>query len=187
LAEQARQYLPDSTYPAKMYDFVKAAYDSGIPWEETRDRVYQRYQVEQMDGYELTSRDLYCNGCYAAGINFAASLVSLFYGEGDLNETIKIGALTGWDSDNPTATWGGLLGFMLGKDGVENAFGRKFSEQYNIHRTRQNFPNDGIDTFDHMADTGIAIIDMVVSNMMGGTAENDSDSWKLPADAVIPK
>ena len=22
----------------------------------------------------------------------------------------------GWDSDNPTATWGGLIGFMIGKD-----------------------------------------------------------------------
>lgn len=31
-------------------------------------------------------------------------MISLFYGEGDIKETIKIGALAGWDSDNPTAT-----------------------------------------------------------------------------------
>ena len=56
------------------------------------------------------------------GSIIAASLVSLFYGEGDLKETIKIGVLSGWDSDNPTATWGGLLGFMYGKEGVEKTF-----------------------------------------------------------------
>ncbi|NCP83344.1 MAG: ADP-ribosylglycohydrolase family protein [Bacteroidetes bacterium] len=58
---------------------------------------------------------------------FVTSLVSLFKGEGNLKQTIKIGALTGWNSCNPTATWGGLLGFMLGKDGIEKVFGRTFS------------------------------------------------------------
>ena len=39
---------------------------------------------------------------------------------------------------------------MIGKDGVENAFDRTFSEKYNIHRTRQNFPN-AVDNFTDMA------------------------------------
>ena len=30
---------------------------------------------------------------------------------GTLKETIKIATLSGWDSDNPASTWGGLLGF----------------------------------------------------------------------------
>ena len=84
-----------------MFDFVLARYLTGEPWESARDAVYQRYQVEQADGYDMSSRDLYCNGCFAAGINFAASLVSLFYGEGDFRETTKIAVLCGWDSDNP--------------------------------------------------------------------------------------
>ena len=180
LAEKARNHLPDSTYPAKMYDFVKMQYDAGIPWEEARDEVYERYQVEQKDGYDITSKNLYCNGCYAGGINFAASLISWFYGEGNIKETIKIGTLAGWDSDNPTATWGGLLGFMIGKDGVEEAFGRKFSGQYNIHRTRQNFPDNGLDTFDHMADAGLEIIDRVVEDEMNGRVDTDDDVWLIP-------
>ncbi|MDP5140220.1 MAG: ADP-ribosylglycohydrolase family protein, partial [Spirosomaceae bacterium] len=162
MAAEARKYLPNDSYSAKMYDFVKSRYDANIPWEQTRDEVYQRYQMEQQDGYDITSKDIYCNGCFAAGINFASSLVSLFYGEGDIKETIKIGVLAGWDSDNPTATWGGLLGFMLGKEGVEKAFGRKFSNKFNIHRTRQNFPNNGIDTFEKMAQKGVFINDRVV-------------------------
>ncbi len=163
-----------------MYDFVLEKYKSGIPWEQTRDSIYVRYQVNEMDGYDLTSKNLYCNACFAAGINFASSLVSLFYGEGDIVETIKIGALAGWDSDNPTATWGGMLGFMLGKEGVEKAFGRKFSDQFNIHRTRINFPNGGIDTFENMAKTGLQITERVVLEEMGGKLDESKNSWIIP-------
>lgn len=180
MAAEARQILPDSAYPAKMYDFVVAKYQSGIPWEQARDSIYIKYQVEQQDGYDITSRDLYCNGCFAAGINFAASLVSLFYGEGDLKETIKIGSLAGWDADNPTATWGGMLGFMLGKERIEKEFDRTLSDQFHIHRTRQNFPNEGIDDFGSMADKGIAVIDRVVSEEMGGQVDTFENVWIIP-------
>ncbi|WP_406603290.1 ADP-ribosylglycohydrolase family protein [Neolewinella marina] len=180
VATAARTILPDTSYAARMYDFVREQYTSGVPWEAARDSIYERYQVRQEDGYEITSQNLYCNGCFAAGINFAASLVSLFYGEGDLKETIKIGTLAGWDSDNPTATWGGLLGFMLGRNGVEEAFGRRFSDRFNIHRTRQNFEGDGIDTFDRMAAEGVRIIDRVVVEEMGGGVDCEEGRWYIP-------
>ncbi len=180
MANEARKTLPDSTYPALMFDYIKNLYDSGIPWEQARDAIYHKYQVNQEDGYDITSKNLYCNGCFAAGINYAASLVSLFYGEGDLKETIKIGTLTGWDSDNPTATWGGLIGFMLGKDGIEKTFDRTFSNRFNIHRTRQNFPNEGIDTFENMAKTGLTVIDRVVKEELNGTVDLDKQLWIIP-------
>ena len=180
VADEAKTVLPEDSYSSKMYDYVLAKYESGIPWEQARDSVYYRYQVNQMDGYDLTSQNLPCNGCFAAGINFAASLVSLFYGEGDLLETIKIGTLAGWDSDNPTATWGGMLGFMLGKEGVENAFGRKFSNRYNIHRTRINFPNNGIDSFENMAKIGLGITERVILNEMNGKVDSVKNEWIIP-------
>ncbi len=180
MAQEAKKVLPQTSYASKMFDYTYQLYNSGIPWEQTRDSLYVRYQVNQMDGYDLTSRELYCNGCFAAGINFAASLVSLFYGEGDIVETIKIGTLAGWDSDNPTATWGGMLGFMIGKEGVEKAFERKFSNRFNIHRTRQNFPNNGIDTFDNMAKTGLSIIDRVITEEIGGSIDLEKNVWNIP-------
>jgi hypothetical protein len=184
MADKARKRLPDGSYPAAMYDFVKEKYNSGISWEQTRDSVYVRYQVRQEDGYDITSRNLQCNGCFAAGINFAASLVSLFYGEGDIKETIRIGALAGWDSDNPTATWGGLLGFMIGREGVEEAFNRKFASEYNIHRTRQNFPDKGIDTFGNMAEKGLYVIDRVVLEEMGGGIDLENKIWYIPDKGI---
>jgi len=178
LAARARKHLRNDRYPAKMYDFVHRRHAAGIPWEQCRDEVYQRYQVDQEDGYDITSRNIYCNGCFAAGINFAASLVSLFYGEGDLKETLKIGTLCGWDSDNPTATWGGLIGFGMGRRAVEETFGRKLSDKFWIHRTRQNFPSDGMDDFPGMARRGLEIIDRVVVEEMNGSVTGGV--WRIP-------
>jgi hypothetical protein len=180
MAAQSRKVLPHDSYAAKMYDFVESRYLANIPWEQTRDEVYQRYQVSQADGYDMTSQNRYCNGCFAAGINFASSMISLFYGEGDVVETIKIAALAGWDSDNPAATWGGLLGFMIGKDGVEKAFNRKFSDKFNIHRTRVGFPNNGIDNFHNMATKGIYIIDRVIQDQLGGGVDLEKNVWYIP-------
>ncbi len=182
MADQARRGLPNESYSARMYDFVKSRYLAGLPWEQVRDEIYKRYQVDQADGYDMTSKAKYCNGCFAAGINFAASIVSLLYGEGDIKETIKIGALAGWDSDNPTATWGGLLGFMIGKEGVEKAFNRKFADKFNIHRTRQGFAGNGIDTFDNMSEAGISIVDRVVQEEMGGRVDLKKDMWYIPVE-----
>ena len=180
MADQSRTVLPKNSYSSKMYDYVKTKYESKIKWEQTRDSIYYRYQLNEMDGYDITSRNLNCNGCFAAGINFASSLISLFYGEGDLKETIKIGALSGWDSDNPTSTWGGLLGFMIGKEEIEKVFDRSFSNKYNIHRTRKNFPNNGIDTFDNMALQGIFIIDKIVQSEMKGGVSKVDNMWYIP-------
>lgn len=180
LALEARKFLQPKRYPARMFDFVWAMYQQDFTWEETRDSIYQRYQVQQQDGYNITEQNLHCNGCFAAGINYAASLVSLFYGEGDLKETLKIGTLAGWDSDNPTATWGGLLGFIYGIDYVESIFGGSLSHQFNIHRTRKGFPNNGLDNFDNMAQMGLDVIDMVVTQDMKGQIDTTQNLWVIP-------
>ena len=180
MAKESRKYLNDNDYPAKMFDFTEKLYNTGIKWEKARDSIYQRYQVDQKDGYNITSKNLYCNGCFAAGINFASSLVSLFYGEGEIKETIKIGTLSGWDSDNPTSTWGGLIGFLLGKEMIEKEFDRKFSSKFNIHRTRQNFPNNGIDSFYNMASEGIRVIDRVIEKEMNGKINLVNNTWLIP-------
>lgn len=180
LANESRSKLNNDLYPSKMYDYIKGLYDSGIKWEQTRDSIYYRYQVNQKDEYNITAKNLYCNGCYAAGINFASSLVSLFYGEGDLKETIKIGTLAGWDSDNPTSTWGGLIGFIIGREMVEKEFNMKLSNKFNIHRTRKNFPNNGIDTFENMAKNGIKIVDKVVLEELNGKIDSENKLWLIP-------
>jgi len=182
LANQARKQLPNESYPAKMYDFIWQSYSENPDnrhWEKTRDAVYQRYQLAQADGYVY-------NDPFEAGINFAASLVSLFYGEGDLKRTIQIGSLAGWDSDNPTATWGGLIGFLIGYQGVVDTFANEnVSDTYWIHRTRRNFPDRttlqlGEDTLSAIATRTLSIIDLVVTEQMHGTVDIKKDCWLIP-------
>jgi len=185
MAEKARQRLPNHSYSAHMFDYILSRYQAGVPWEQARDEVYVRYQVEQKDGYDISSRNMYCNGCFAAGINFASSIVSLLYGEGDYKETVKIAVLAGWDSDNPAATWGGLLGFMHGKSGLEQVFGREFADRFNIHRTRGNFPNEGIDNFRNMAEKGLFVIDRVVQEEMGGGVDLKNNQWLIPDTGFV--
>ena len=180
IADISSRLLPDSSYASKMYKFVKLEYENGRSWEEARDNIYLRYQVNSEDGYDITSKNLYCNGCFSAGINFAASLISLFWGGGDLKETIKIGTLAGWDSDNPTSTWGGMLGFIIGKKAIEKEFGRSFSDKYFIHRTRQNF-DKGIDDFESMAEKGIIVISRLIEKELGGEYDEDNKLWYIPA------
>lgn len=179
MAAQARAQLPSNQYPAKMYDFVLAQYQAGVPWEQARDALYRRYQLEQQDGYEISSKQLYCNGCFAAGINYAASLLSYFYGEADFQKTIKIAVLAGWDSDNPAATWGGLFGLMQGRNAIEQQFGKALSNKFNIHRTRKGFPNQGLTDFPTMASQGIAVIDKVVEQLMQGKVTADGACWLI--------
>ncbi|PAJ74015.1 heme biosynthesis protein HemY [Pseudoalteromonas sp. NBT06-2] len=175
IAEQATSVLPKNSFPFKMYKFIKQHYEQNpdkSDWESTRDAVYKRYQLQVNDGYHYKEP-------YDAGINFAASLISLFYGKGDIVETIRIGSLVGWDSDNPTATWGGLLGFMLGKQGIKDAFNKQdISSTYWIHRTRRNFPDYtpnqlGEDSFELMAERTIKVIDVILSQ------SSASQFWKI--------
>jgi hypothetical protein len=180
MTQEARKRLPNRSYSAKMFDFVLRRYKDNIPWEDVRDELYTKYQVNQEDGYDITSKNLYCNGCFASGINFGSSIISILYGNGDIKETIKIGALAGWDSDNPTATWGGLLGFMIGREGIESAFNRKFASKFNIHRTRVGFPNNGIDNFNNMAKKGVFVADRVVQDQLGGGVDLDNGLWYIP-------
>lgn len=174
MAEQARLRVPQWSYIADMYDFVKAEYDANPDkdnWELTRDKVAKRYQHSVTAGYHYKYP-------WDSGINFAASMVSLFYGEGDYKKTIRIGCMCGWDSDNPTATWGGLLGLLYGYQGLQNHFNKTdFSDDYNIERTRYNMPVP-IDNFTDMAERGINIIDEIVINEMGGSIEGDN--WIIP-------
>ena len=174
LADQARRRLPDWSYIADMYDFVKAAYEANPDkdnWELTRDKVAQRYQHSVTAGYRYKYP-------WDSGINFAASMVSLFYGEGDYKKTIRIGCMCGWDSDNPTSTWGGLLGLLYGYEGLQAHFNKTdFSDDYNIARTRFNMPIP-LDNFTDIAERGVGIIDDIVVGAMGGSIKGDH--WIIP-------
>ena len=69
---------------------------------------------------------------------------------------------------------------MIGKNEIEKVFDKEFAVEFNIHRTRKGFPNNGIDTFENMAKKGIAIVDRVVESKMSGRVDLKKNQWIIP-------
>ncbi len=187
LVTQARQYIPDTSKTADIADFVLADYLSNPDiddWERTRDRVYDRYHRNAADN-GFVYRDW-----TESSVNFASGLIALLYGEGDFRRTVQIGTLTGWDSDNGTATMGGLLGLLYGLNGLTAAFpDATLSDRYQIHRTRPTLPDylpedrRAQDTFSAMAARMLTLTDQVILQAGGSV---DGDTWTLPPAPDAP-
>ncbi len=190
LTDQARRFLPDSSKTADIVDFVRADFVANPDiddWERTRDAVYDRYQLNAtLNGFTYLA-------WYESSVNFAAGLIALLYGDLDYQRTVQIGTLSGWDSDNGTATMGALLGLLLGSEAIEDAFPLvTLSDRYDIHRTRPTMPDllpgdaQAQDTFTMMAQRMIPIIDAAVGEA-GGRVDASGDRWLVPAPgAAVP-
>jgi hypothetical protein len=181
LVTESRRYIPDTSKIANVIDIVLADYLDNPDvndWERTRDLVYERYHKNAND-YGFVYR-----GWRDSAVNFATGLIALLYGEGDFRQTVQIGTLSGWDSDNGTATMGGLLGLVLGYDELVAQFPDiDLSDRFRIHQTRPLMPDylpddpRAEDTFTMMAERLLPYIERSIVQA-GGTI--DGNLWTLP-------
>lgn len=185
LVRSARAFIPDSSKSADAVDFVLADFlanpDPGN-WERTRDLVADRYQIN------AAANGFVYRGWTESTVNFASGVIALLYGGLDFRRTVQIGTLSGWDSDNGTATMGGLLGLVHGYDALVASFpGHEFSDRFWISRTRDNLPDylphdaEAEDTFALMAERMLGIVDREVSTAGGRTGPW---FWVLPPAVV---
>ena len=80
--------------------------DSVPDWRETRRLIYDHYVGSLSNGR-------YRNWIEST-VNVACTTLSLLYGQGDFEETVRIGVLAGFDNDCNPATAGGLIGMIQG-------------------------------------------------------------------------
>ena len=178
LVRTARKVLPDTSKAADVVDFVLAEYlNNPDPddWEQTRDAIALRYQTDaERNAFSYLS-------FYESPINLATAVLALLYGEGDFRRTVQVGSLSGWDSDNGTATMGGLLGLMLGTEALQASFPEQtLSDDYDIHRTRTGFKlPSAFDTFTAMAERMLPLVEAQLTNV-GGRVDRDSGEFTLP-------
>ncbi|WP_437785645.1 ADP-ribosylglycohydrolase family protein [Sorangium sp. So ce1097] len=161
IVREARRYLPDTSKAADVIDFVLAAYlasDDRDDWESVRDAIARRYQ-EQARAHGFVYR-----GFTESAINLATGTMALLFGEGSFRRTVQIGTLSGWDSDNGTATMGALVALLGGMADLQRAFpGARLPERYNVHRTRPTLPDrlpddrEAEDTFADIARRMVAL------------------------------
>lgn len=182
LVKEARKYIPDTSKSADIIDFVLNAYLANpdqADWTTTREAIYQRYHGDaRANGFVYRDWN-------ESSVNLAAGVLALLYGQGDFRRTVQIGALSGWDSDNGTATMGGLLGLMYGYDNLVAQFPDvQLSDHYHSHRTRPTMPDylpddaEAEDTFSLMAARMLPIVDQAVREAGGSV---DGDLWTRPA------
>lgn len=187
LTEMARRYIPDTSKAADIVDFVLADFQANPDiddWEGTRDRIYRRYQLKaEQNGFNY-------RGGVESSINFGAGVMALLYGNGDYRRTVQIGTLSGWDSDNATATLGGLIGLLRGTEYIREQFPDvNLSDRFNIYRTRDELPDylpqdpDAEDTFAAMADRMIPLIERTIMDAGGSVA---GDVWTIPNQQPAP-
>lgn len=193
LVREARKYIPDGSKSADAVDFVLADYLANPDkddWEHTRDRLWLRYGPPGPNNPGWVHR-----GWFESTINLATGVMALLYGEGDFRKTVRVGTLSGWDSDNGTATMGGLLGVLLGDAGVRAQFSWTMADDYWISRTRDALPDyvpddeAAEDTFALMALRMRAIADREVADAGGRVAPTRDEGlawfgadggWLLP-------
>lgn len=190
LVKEARRWIPDSSKSADIVDFVLNDFQNNPDvndWESTRDKIYDRYMLNApahgFHYYQWTE----------SSVNFACGMMCLLYGQCDYKRTVQIGTLSGWDSDNCTATMGGLLGLMLGYNQLVAQFpGQSFSDRFDIDRTRNNLPDylpadpQAGDTLTMMAQRMIPLVEQNVI-AAGGSVDAANDCWKLPWSVVGPR
>ena len=103
---------------AVLIEQANAAFAVNTPIHNIASSV-QQWHAENPDNWRVTRqkiRDVYDDDpeWWAAKVNFAATLMALLYGEGDLLRTLNIAGLAGWDADNNMTSAAGLLGIIYG-------------------------------------------------------------------------
>jgi len=193
IIDHARAVIPDSSKSADVIDYVLADFDTNPDlnnWERTRDRVHLRFQALQPDAFHgfpsPASLGYRYHSWVESSVNLATGLIALLYGQGDFARTVQIGTLSGWDSDNGTATMGGLLGLLLGSQAITDAFpSATFSDRFDILRTRDNLPDylpgdiQAQDTLALLADRMIPLVERAIVEA-GGVVDPVRGRWLLP-------
>ena len=101
LITEAQRHFPPEAEINQIVDNIRTWHQqSPNDWRQTRQLIQEHYDVDPM--------------WWASKVNFASTVMALLYGQGDLEETMTIAALAGWDADNNVTTSAGLLGIIHG-------------------------------------------------------------------------
>ncbi len=103
LIADARASEPAASITAPIVDDVVGwVADNPDDWRATRALIGDKYDTDPE--------------WWASRVNFAVTIMALLYGDGDLDQTVTIAGLAGWDADNNMTTSAGLIGLITGFD-----------------------------------------------------------------------
>src|SRR5690606_34229788 len=141
-------------------------------WRKTWELIHEKYKqdtwIESYNGY---------------GLNAAAVVAALLYGNGDFAKTIEYAFNFGWDADCNAATAGTILGAMKGYKWIMSQ-GWQIVDRY-TNTTRENMPMD--ETVTSFADRLIDLFEIVNENN-GGKRIRTKDGlfYHIPTEESAP-
>lgn len=167
--EKVRSYFEDDSQTAYIYDSVKEIYQNNkSDWRVGRQLVYNKFVTT----YALDNK-----------INFAMSILSLFYGENDYEKTVQIAILAGFDNDCNAATCGAILGIEKGYSGLPQHL-KDESGTYYRNTNRPGLPSNSLDELvDRMLVQAEEII-LSAGGVKNGSSYIIFDSEYTPAEAT---
>jgi hypothetical protein len=102
--------LPDGSRFAETVEDMKALYKKyPNDWKQARAEMAQKYYIDE----NIDTKTI-----WNAVLNGAAGILALLYGQGDFQYTLDLACAMGFDADNQAATMAGLLGVVLGVEGL---------------------------------------------------------------------
>ena len=145
---------------------------------------------EMAEGY-FHQEPLASKTIWNANLNGAAGVLAQLYGAGDFQRTLDLSCAMGFDADNQAATLAGLLGVILGREGLpddllfpvrEFGWSEPFNDFYK-NVTRYDMPDAGLrDMADRMALQGKKVI---LRHGGAETAESGQDFYMINAEAAF--
>ncbi len=137
LIEKSQSYVNPDTELYRCIRFVKERVQTCDDWKKIR--------------AELIAEFGSCDASYAV-VNMGITLIALFCGKKNFNDTMMIAVNCGYDTDCTSATAGAVLGIMLGKSRMDSAWLEKIGESFvvgtvNIRRERNTLTQLTEDTF----------------------------------------
>lgn len=129
-------------------------------WRATRDEIRQNHDVDPE--------------WWGSEVNLAATVMALLYGEGDMIDTITIAALAGWDADNNMTTSAGLIGIIVGFDGLPPIVANSTDVYFNQDLTG-DLPM--FDSVTAIAERTVRLGEQVMFNRGG---RRDGERYRLP-------
>jgi len=110
LIEIGAESLPPNSRFARTVADMKALHRRyPDDWRQARQEMAQKYYHDE----PLESKTI-----WNANLNGAAGVLAMLYGEGDFQKTLDLSCAMGFDADNQAATIAGILGVVLGRDGL---------------------------------------------------------------------
>lgn len=167
--ETVRSYFDDNSQTAYIYDSVKEIYENNKnDWRTGRRLVNNKFSTS----YALDNK-----------INFAMSILSLFYGENDYEKTVQIAVLAGYDNDCNAATCGAILGITKGYSGLP----KHLKDNSGTYYRNTNRPGLASNSVDELVDRMIVQAEEIILSTGGvknGSAYIIFDGSFTPAVAT---